>query len=89
MSKLFDILPYDSDEFKQAWEDWKQHRVFMKEPLGPMAIKRQLNFLKSLGEERAIQSIDNSINYNWTGLFSPKTETIHETNVWNGKKYGA
>lgn len=88
---LFDVLPYDSPDFKQAWEDWILHRQFMKEPLGPMAVKRQLNFLKTLGEAKAIQSIDNSINHNWTGLFPPK-ETFevkpYPIAVWDGKKYG-
>lgn len=87
---LFDVLPYDSEEFKEAWSDWKEHRKHMKEPLGPVAIKRQLNFLKGLGEQAAIKSIDNSINHNWTGLFPPRMEEKpKEVEIWTGKIYGS
>jgi hypothetical protein len=86
--QLFEVLPYDSEEFKEAWSDWVQHRAWMKEPVGPIAAKRQLKFLKTLGEADAVKSIENSITHNWTGLFPPKSETIVIQSRWNGKKYG-
>lgn len=91
---LFSDLPFDSEHFKIAWMDWEQHRKLMKEPLTEVSRKRQLRFLASLGEEQAIQSIDNSINYNWTGLFEPKPvkwqlePKVYPIAQWNGKKYG-
>jgi hypothetical protein len=90
-TEIFENLPYDSEEFKEAWNDWVKHREWMKEPLSPMAIKRQFRFLLAMGEKDAIRSIDNSINNNWTGLFPVKAEQIEQTSIiaqWKGKKYG-
>ena len=89
--EIFENLPFDSQEFKEAWEDWTKHREWMKEPLSPIAIKRQFRFLLTLGERDAIKSIDNSINNNWTGLFSVKADVVEKvSNIakWHGKKYG-
>lgn len=93
--KLFEVLPFDSPEFKQAWEDWKEHRKALKAPLTDVASKRQLNFLATLQEAEAIRSIDNSINFNWVGLFAPRAiNELHtptkpqQIGLWDGKKYG-
>lgn len=67
-------LPFSSEEFRTAWMDWIEHRNFKKQPLSPPAIRRQLRFLSTLGEQAAIKSIDNSITHNWQGLFEPKDE---------------
>lgn len=87
-----DALPFASAEFKSSWEDWTKHREWMKEPLSPMAVKRQLKFLSFLSEADAIRSIDNSINNNWTGLFEPKKEQTENRQIvisqWDGKTYG-
>lgn len=87
---LFNLLPFDSEEFKEAWQDWEEHRKMMKEPLTPIAKKRQWRFLATLGEKKAIQAIDNSINHNWTGLFEPKEQNApsYPIQPWSGKKYG-
>lgn len=91
--KLFEVLPFDSQEFYEAWTDWKEYRRSIKAPLTEIAAKRQLIFLRDLGEEKAIKSIDASINNNWTGLFEPRTFDVPATfnvqiGLWDGKKYG-
>lgn len=89
---LFEVLPYESEQFKEAWNDFIIHRNQMKEPMTDPAIKRHLKFLASLGEEKAIQSINNSICSNWTGLFPPQetaTNQSYPITKWDGKKYGA
>jgi hypothetical protein len=66
------VLPFTSDAFKELWEDWISFRKEKKEPLGPVAIKRQLKMLAKYDEPTAMIIIENSINSNWTGLFPPK-----------------
>ena len=92
-NKLFEVLPFDSEQFYNAWDDWKKYRRSIKAPLTEIATKRQLLFLRDLGEEKAIKSIDNSINNNWTGLFEPKEFNVPvayniQIGLWDGKKYG-
>lgn len=91
--KLFEVLPFDSQEFYEAWTDWKEYRRSIKAPLTEITIKRHLLFLRDLGEEKALKSIDASINNNWTGLFEPKEFNVPNTinfqiGLWDGKKYG-
>jgi hypothetical protein len=91
--KLFEVLPFDSERFYEAWSDWKEYRKAIKAPLTSVTTKRHLLFLRDLGEERAIKSIDASINNNWTGLFEPKefnTPPVYNVQIglWDGKKYG-
>ena len=91
--KLFEVLPFDSEEFYNAWTDWKEYRRSIKQPLTEISAKRQLLFLRDLGEAKAIKSIDSSINNNWTGLFEPKEFNAPvaynvQIGLWDGKKYG-
>jgi hypothetical protein len=64
-------LPFDDPDFIDAWGDWIQHRKEKKKPLTPTSIKLQLQTLKEMGLERAIQAIDHSIEKGWTGIFEP------------------
>lgn len=65
-------LPWDSPDFTAAWNDWVSFRAEIKEPITPTARKIQLRKLKAMGKASAIESIENSINAGWTGLFPPK-----------------
>lgn len=65
-------LPFSSEQFKASWIEWEKHRQEIKKKLTPMAVKKQFNFLASLTEEAAIESIENSIQNGYTGLFPPK-----------------
>ena len=67
-------LPFNSDSFQSAWQDWIQFRKEAKKKLTEITIDRQFKMLKKLGEERAIQSIEASIQNGWTGLFEPKEQ---------------
>lgn len=62
-------LPFDSLEFEKAWEDWKKDRADRRKKLTPKAAEMQLKKLFSMGEERAIACIEQSITNGWTGLF--------------------
>lgn len=66
-------LPYSSEEFSKAWEKWVKYRTteVKKTKLTPLAIEQQLEFLKEIGEERAIATIYYTIRNSWTGLREP------------------
>jgi DNA-binding transcriptional ArsR family regulator len=62
-------LPFNSLEFQEAWEAWKQYRKEKGSKLTQSTIKRQLKQLGGYGEEMAIKSITQSIGNGWTGRF--------------------
>jgi hypothetical protein len=72
-------LPFSSDEFREAWNDWEQHRREIKKPLTPTSTEHQLKTLASIGEAEAIAAIHRSISNGWTGIFpaSSKTKPDH------------
>lgn len=65
-------LPFDSPDFAEAWHNWESFRVEIKEPLTPTARRIQFKKLKAWGQACAIESIEQSINSGWRGLFEPK-----------------
>lgn len=65
------VLPFSSDQFRQAWSDWKQHRFEINKKLTPSTIKKQFNELQEMGEDRSIAAINHSIKNGWIGLFEP------------------
>lgn len=62
-------LPFDDQDFADAWSDWQQHRKEKKKPLTPTSTKLQLQTLKEMGLDRAIKAIDYSIEKGWAGIF--------------------
>jgi DNA-binding MarR family transcriptional regulator len=72
-------LPFSSDEFREAWTEWEQHRREIKKPLTPTSTERQLKTLASIGEAEAIAAIHRSISNGWTGIFpaSSKAKPDH------------
>jgi len=69
---LGDLLPYDSDSFREAWESWKIHRAEIRKKLTPSTIRAQLSKLAKLNDEMlATDTIINSITNGYTGLFPP------------------
>lgn len=62
-------LPFDSQEFKDAWGRWNDHRNEKKKKLTKGTAVMQLKKLESIGEARAIRMIDHSIENGWMGLF--------------------
>ena len=60
----------DDEKFMEAWEEWIQFRAWeLKKPVGPIAAKKQLKFLRDQPAQHRVGCIDQSINSGWTGLF--------------------
>lgn len=67
-------LPFASKEFAEAWADWMTYRKEAKlKTLKPISIAGQFKKFVAWGEDRAIESIRESISNGWQGLFEPKT----------------
>lgn len=62
----------DTPEFRSAWTDWQQHRREIRKTITPTTRQRQLKQLVRLGPSAAVESIEQSIEKGWTGLFAPK-----------------
>lgn len=62
-------FPYDTQEFKDAWDRWNSHRAEKKKKLTKGTAGMQLKKLEGIGEARAIRMIDYSIENGWVGLF--------------------
>ncbi len=74
------ILPFDTDQFKKVWSDWKtykleQHGFKYKSDISEGLILKQLNELSGFNEFKAIQLIEIAIAKGWKGF--------HETNNSN------
>lgn len=62
-------LPFDTQDFKDAWDRWNDHRNDKKKKLTKGTAVMQLKKLEAIGEARAIRMIDYSIENGWMGLF--------------------
>jgi len=60
---------FDCDEFRKAWGEWVQHRKEIREPLTPLAIKKQFNKFSSWGLKRSLAAIEVSILKQWKGIW--------------------
>lgn len=79
---LFVFLPFKSESFEQAWNDWNQFRREIKKPLrSNKSAQLQLDFLAKFDEKTAIEIINQSIRNEWQGLFELKTTNQNK----NGK----
>ena len=58
--------------FQRAWTEWQEYRRQIRKPLKRLSLQKQLKKLESLGPDRAIAEIDQSIEKGWLGLFEPK-----------------
>lgn len=67
-------LPFFSAKFKTAWQEWVQHRKEKRKAITPTAQKKQLAYLETLGEDRAIVALNYSIQQGWEGIYEPKPE---------------
>lgn len=65
-------LPYESQQFAQAWQSWLDFNKEKNKPMPLTTIRLQLAKLKRFGEAGAIQSIEASMESNYAGLFEPK-----------------
>ncbi len=67
-------LPFESEAFKNAWNDWIKHRKQKGKKLTPLSIEKQLKLLSTFNEESAIKMVNMAITSNWQGIFPPKNE---------------
>ncbi len=65
-------LPFDSLNFKNAWEDFKIFRVQKKKPLTERSCNLIFKDMLTWGEQKSIESLKNSIRNGWQGVFEPK-----------------
>lgn len=70
---LVDYPDINTAAFRDAWESWLAYRREAKhKPLPPISIKQKFCELQSLGSQRAVAAIKNSIGNGYSGIFEPK-----------------
>jgi hypothetical protein len=62
-------LLLNTPKFRNAWDEWRSYKRHRRQTLTSDTMKRQLNKLCGMGEERAIAAINHSIEQGYTGLF--------------------
>lgn len=62
----------ETDAFRDAWQEWYDHRRRIKKPLTPKSVSRQVKQLADFGHDVAIRAIHQSIDSRWQGLFYPR-----------------
>jgi hypothetical protein len=66
----------DTPEFRATWAEWIQHRTEIKKPMKPLSAKKLLKSLAEGGERKAIESINQSIQNGWQGVFDVKAGSV-------------
>jgi len=79
---IADVLPFESEQFAFAWNEWVEYRKEKKQKLTQKTKEMQLRTLGARPESEAIGMIGQSIQNGWTGLFEFK-------NKQNGKSITA
>ena len=67
-------LPFSSNEFREAWSEWEQHRREIKKPLTPTSIRKQLEDLAKMSEAESIAAMHRSIASGWQGIFAASSK---------------
>jgi hypothetical protein len=62
-------LPFSSDAFLFAWNEWVTHRNQQKKKLTQKSIEKQFKFLGQKTETEAIEIIEHAIEKGWQGLY--------------------
>ena len=68
-------LPFESAAFRDAWQEWEQHRREIKKPLTPANRRGTLKKLAAMGEPQAIATIEHVVANGWQGLFQGTYQT--------------
>lgn len=73
------VLPFQTDNFKTAWNDWKEyksieHNFKFKSPKTEQRSLIELQKLSNNIESEAIAMINRSISNNWKGFFKEKIQ---------------
>lgn len=64
-------LPFNTNEFREAWADWCGHRSDIKQPLTERMVQTQLRWMAEVGENRALVAIRHTVFKGWRGLREP------------------
>lgn len=78
-------LPYDSENFTDAWNEWISYLKQKRKSPTNITIKKQLKQLSETNEKEAIEAIEQSIKNGWQGLFPKATEGLGKR---ANKKFG-
>ena len=83
-AKIEIVLPWQTDNFRQAWELWKQYkaeqfRFKYKSPISEQSALKGLQRKAGNDEGKAIAIIEQSMENGWRGLFEIKTNTHGQT----------
>jgi hypothetical protein len=73
------VLFFDSQKFKNAWDEWLVYLKQKRKTPTLLTQNKQMKFLESQGEDKAIASINRSITNGWQGLFAEKDEAETQT----------
>jgi len=74
-------LPFLSDGFKTAWEDWLKYQKQKKKKMTELTIKSQFKKFKEWGEAKSILAIEDAIANGWQGVFEPKIDPTMKASV--------
>lgn len=77
-------LPWDSDEFKAKWLEWKKHHHQKTSKhytsIGEQKALTHLCNISHEKEQKAILNIDYSMGNNWSGIYAQKEATAKANN---------
>jgi hypothetical protein len=74
-------LPFESEEFREAWQKWITYRKEMKKPLTNSTIKMQFKKIEDWGEQRSIKVILRCIDNSWRGLEDYEVTNVKAINL--------
>lgn len=76
---IAEVLPFESEQFSFAWNEWKEYRKQNRKTLTQKTIEMQLRKLGGVPESEAIGMIGQSIQNGWAGLFEFKDKQNGKT----------
>ena len=71
-------LPFDSKEFKEAWDMWVAARKEKKKPVSEAASKLSIDLLRKHDVIIATQMVLNSVKNDWQGIFDLKSSDLQK-----------
>ncbi len=72
-------LPFGSQAFITAWKSWVVYRKQLKKTLTDSSVQAQYKEFSLWGEQKSIESIEQSIKQGWQGLFEPNRKFAGKT----------
>ena len=62
---------FRTDEFREVWSEWVEHRKQKRSKLTPVAIRNQVKKMNEMGPDRSIRALVHSMTNGWSGIFEP------------------